>query len=390
MSFGEKCTIAATTNGDGTLSYKVEYGDDVIDVNNLTGVITTKKTGTARVKITASGTTTYAVGSTSISVTVNKVRAIAATVNENSRTYDGTEKPLVTVDNSTLVGGTMQYALGTDSTTEPTSGWNEGIPAGTDVGTYYVWYKAKGNTGYLDSTPACVPVTVAKAEPAVTAPTAKTLTYTGSAQELVNAGTATGGEMQYVLGTDATTAPTSGWDTSIPAKTDVGTYYVWYKVKGDANHTDTEPASITVTISAKEESVAYTVVSSVGTSHTIGSGKDAVITVERSNKDHREKELFTGAAMDGKAIPADGYIPKQGSLILTLKASYLDTLSEGDHKVTVSFKDGKAEAPVKIISAVKPVPKTGDGADLALWLGLLAAGFAMALAAGKMKSRRSR
>ena len=163
---------------------------------------------------------------------------------------------------------------------------------------------------------------------------------------------------------------------------------VYFKVTADGYKDYT--GSATVTISAKEESVTYTVVSSVGTSHTIGSGKDAVITVERSNKDHREKELFTGAAMDGKAIPADGYIPKQGSLILTLKASYLDTLSEGDHKVTVSFKDGKAEAPVKIISAVKPVPKTGDGADLALWLGLLAAGFAMALAAGKMKSRRSR
>ena len=54
--------------------------------------------------------------------------------------------------------------------------------------------------------------------------------------------------MQYALGTDDTTAPTSGWDTTIPSKTDAGTYYVWYKVVGDDTHTDIEPACITVTI----------------------------------------------------------------------------------------------------------------------------------------------
>ena len=36
-------------------------------------------------------------------------------------------------------------------------------------------------------------------------------------------GKATGGEMQYALDTDATTAPTDGWSTSILTATDVGT-----------------------------------------------------------------------------------------------------------------------------------------------------------------------
>ena len=70
------------------------------------------------------------------------------------------------------------------------------------------------------------------------APTAKTLTYTGSAQALVTAGTATGGEMQYALG-NATEA-TQPYTTSIPTATEAGTYYVWYKVVGDENHSDTE------------------------------------------------------------------------------------------------------------------------------------------------------
>ena len=54
-----------------------------------------------------------------------------------------------------------------------------------------------------------------------TAPIAKSLTYTGQAQELVTAGVASGGTMQYALGT--ATAATEAYTTSIPAKTDAGT-----------------------------------------------------------------------------------------------------------------------------------------------------------------------
>ena len=82
------------------------------------------------------------------------------------------------------------------------------------------------------------------------APEAKTLTYNGSAQELVTAGTATGGTMQYALGT--ATEATGPYTTSIPTATEVGTYYVWYKARGDANHSDSEPDSVTVTIGETE------------------------------------------------------------------------------------------------------------------------------------------
>ena len=63
---------------------------------------------------------------------------------------------------------------------------------------------------------------VAKEASVVTkAPEAKTLTYNGSAQELVTAGEATGGEMQYALGT--ATEATQPYTTSIPTATDAGT-----------------------------------------------------------------------------------------------------------------------------------------------------------------------
>lgn len=84
------------------------------------------------------------------------------------------------------------------------------------------------------------------------APTANTLIYSGEAQAFVTEGTAAGCTMQYVLGRDAKTAPGDGWSASIPTGINAGAYYVWYRVKGDENHTDTIPGCIQVTISEPE------------------------------------------------------------------------------------------------------------------------------------------
>lgn len=66
------------------------------------------------------------------------------------------------------------------------------------------------------------------------------LVYTGNAQELVTAGVADGGKMQYKLGTDGT------WSSDIPTATNAGEYTVYYKVLGDDNHGDIAEASVTV------------------------------------------------------------------------------------------------------------------------------------------------
>jgi len=85
--------------------------------------------------------------------------ATPATISPNNRTYDGTEKPLVSAEDD-AVGGTMQYVIGTDDQTAPTTGWDAAIPAATDAGTYYVWYKAAADTDHVDSEPACVVATI--------------------------------------------------------------------------------------------------------------------------------------------------------------------------------------------------------------------------------------
>uniref|UniRef100_UPI000488BB0E InlB B-repeat-containing protein n=1 Tax=Eubacterium cellulosolvens TaxID=29322 RepID=UPI000488BB0E len=77
--------------------------------------------------------------------------------------HSGQSKELVTAGEAT--GGTMYYALGEDETTAPaTSAFSEAVPTGTDIGTYYVWYIAKGDENHQDSTPACVIATISENE----------------------------------------------------------------------------------------------------------------------------------------------------------------------------------------------------------------------------------
>ena len=77
--------------------------------------------------------------------------------------------------------------------------------------------------------------------PEVTAPTAKSPTYNGSAQELVNAGSTTGGTMQYKVGSGS-------YSAAIPTATNAGTYTVYYKVVGGEAYSDVDEASVSVTI----------------------------------------------------------------------------------------------------------------------------------------------
>lgn len=92
-----------------------------------------------------------------------KAAAVPATVTANDRTYDGTEQPLVNVDNSTLVGGTMYYALGNE--TEATETATTDVPTATNAGTYYVWYKAAGDNDHGDSQDYSAKVIIGKATP---------------------------------------------------------------------------------------------------------------------------------------------------------------------------------------------------------------------------------
>ncbi len=225
-------------------------------------------------------------------------------------------------------------------------------------------------------------------------PKPKSVTYNGSAQELVTAGTAEGGTMQYALGTNATTAPTTGYTTSIPTATNAGTYYVWYKAVGDDNHNDSDAACLKVTITEKKDdseknddidskdntdTVAkseYKNTSGAGSSWTKDSTGTLDFTFNRTESDETTYDHCIGVKVDGNTVNADDYEKLKGSVIIKLKSAFLDTLTAGEHTLTAVFDDGD-EVTVKFSVAVKAEvkkaasPQTGDNSNIPLILILM-------------------
>ena len=133
--------------------------------------------------------------------------------------------------------------------------WVEVIPKETDAGEYNVYYRIKGDDNHNNTKPVKIEGTkIGKAAPTLTDPKAvEGLVEDGTAKKLVTEGSTEDGQLQYALGTDAKTEPESStFGADVPEMTKAGTYYVWYRVIGDTNHTDSQAKCITVTISEKK------------------------------------------------------------------------------------------------------------------------------------------
>lgn len=156
-------------------------------------------------------------------------------------------KPITEQD--VKLNGSLAYT-GSEQTQEVTV--TEGITytvtgnKATDVGAYELTVTASGNhTGTVK-----LAWTIKASAAAVTAaPTAKELTYTGEAQNLVTAGTAQGGKLVYSLEKDG------AYSETIPTGMAPGEYTVWYYVQGDGNHADSAKTSVTVTIAKAEQTI---------------------------------------------------------------------------------------------------------------------------------------
>ena len=254
-------SVSASTNGNGAISYAVKSGsEDYIDVAS-DGKLTINKVpteGKAYVTVTAAETTTggtggngYAAATKDVTVNISKA-TVTITAKDQSIYVGGTVPTLSGADFYTITG-----LVGTDTLTiAPTLTYQKdgsvATPVNTEAGTYDIVPSGAGagdnyNISYTNGT---LKISEKQKTTVTKAPEAKTLTYTGSAQELVTTGTATGGTMQYALGTKD--AATGAYSASIPTATDVGTYYVWYKVVGDENHNDTKPVYVTALINEKK------------------------------------------------------------------------------------------------------------------------------------------
>ena len=79
---------------------------------------------------------------------------------------------------------------------------------------------------------------------------------------------------------------------------------------------------------------------------------------------------FVSVEIDGKVIDAKYYSVKAGSTIITLNASYLETLSVGTHTITVVYSDGETEGTFKI-NPKSATPATGDNFNVLLWTSVM-------------------
>ena len=138
----------------------------------------------------------------------------------------------------------------------------------------------------------------------ITPPTAQeNLTYTGQEQALITAGSVTsGGTMQYSLTENGT------YSQNIPTGTNAGTYTVWYRVIGDANHNDTVPASVAVSIGKKPLTITGVTAASKPYDGTTNAGITSVtfdgVTLNRGT-DYNVTASFDEASVgNGKNITA--------------------------------------------------------------------------------------
>ena len=111
--------------------------------------------------------------------------------------------------------------------------------------------------------------------------------------------------------------------------------------------------------------LAPTIVEGANGKHQTGGNTDLTFRSDASFED------FLSVSVDGKVLDKNQYTLREGSILVTLKADYLSTLSVGQHTLGVTSASGTAETVFTVTAAPAVVP-TGDTAGLTLWISLAA------------------
>lgn len=318
-----------TAVADADIAVKVKTGDlvdpgDAFPLSGLTGAYDNANAGTGKTvtlddssatKVDGNGKYTVSYPATAKGDITPRQVDVTVTLSGNdlqtdssvtppvySYDYDGTEKTpnvTVTADDDNAVLAASDYSVN--------------ITGNKNVGDATVTVTAKegGNYTFNDAE---VKFAIKEAGAVLTKdPAAKNLTYTGQPQDLVDVGTATGGTVVY---SDTDKDDPDSYSETIPQGTNAGTYTVYYMVKGDANHADTAPGQVSVTIKPKEITPAITL---NPTSFVYdGTAKTPAVTVEDS-----------GQVIDGPGTANPEY-----------SVSYRDNVNAGTATVTVSDNNG--------------------------------------------------
>lgn len=236
--------------------------------------------------------------------------------------------------------GTPEFTYATSENGEYTAT----VPSA--VGKYWVKATVEGTSNY-DGAIKTAQFEIKKAAATVTtAPAAKTeLVYNRNAQELVTAGAANGGTLNYKLGDGE-------WGTAIPAATDAGDYKVYYKVVGDESHSDTAETEISVTIAQATNEI--TGISIAG--WTYGeTANEPTATAKFGTATFTYATSENGTYSETVPIDAGDY---------WVKATVAETKNYAGATQTLKFTIAKADSTVKTAAAEKELTYNGAAQEL--------------------------
>ncbi len=100
----------------------------------------------------------------------------------------------------------------------------------------------------------------------------------------------------------------------------------------------------------EETKTSYKIIEGSESSYVLQSGNSLTIRVDA------EFSKFAGIKVDGVQIGKDNYDVKSGSTIVTLKSSYLNTLTAGTHNLEMLWTDGSASTTFTIQASVNQNP----------------------------------
>ncbi len=289
--------LGLTVVGDGTPTYTVTSGTDVLSISGTTA--TTLKAGTAVITVSMAATDTYSAAEpVTITVTVNKA--------------DGT-------GSVTITGWVAGEDANTPTVTSATNG--------TDSVTFY--YKV---TGADDSTyTTTVPTTAGS----------YTVKAVFAATDCYNEVSATcdftildlSGYVKYdtnVTSLDDITLP-DGWSWASGQEIISGAINYVQAVNDSTRETITVPVALIPHITSDD-----TFTKNVDTSAVIRCSGDL--------------NYFRQVAVDGTVVATTNYTATSGSTILTFTEDYMNSLSVGEHTVALTYDSGTVSATLTVLT----------------------------------------
>ena len=134
-----------------------------------------------------------------------------------------------------------------------------------------------------------------------------------------------------ITGTETVNVSAIVAESNTPSSIDLSTCKIWLEI------TDTD--ELTYAVNATE---GYEILD--GANSNWEQNSDGSLSIRGSGAFSK----FVGVKVEGTLVDAKNYIVKEGSTIITLKASYLNTLSEGTHTVEILWTDGSANTTFTI------------------------------------------